>query len=205
MNIKLQTKRLLITPVSWPDLEKIHELHSLPETDKFNTLGIPESLSQTEKIIKDWIEKNNDGENKYFTLKITLRESRTFIGLIALNLGLPKFKIAEVWYKLHSDFWDKGYATESLNKILEFGFGELKLHRIEAGCAVKNHGSIRVLEKAGMIREGRKRKVLPLKDGWSDNFHYAILSTDFENTIHNNDNRCASPDKNSGSSIKTKK
>lgn len=62
--------------------------------------------------------------------------------------------------------------------MLEFGFTELNLHRIEAGCAVENTGSIRVLEKVGMIREGRKRKVLPLKNGWSDNFHYAILSSD---------------------------
>ncbi|MCE2612782.1 GNAT family N-acetyltransferase [Flavobacteriaceae bacterium D16] len=180
VDIKLQTKRLFITPVCLADLDKIHELHSLPETDRFNTLGIPESLSQTKELVRGWIAKNNDQENKYFTFKIALAESRKFIGLIALNLGLPKYKNAEVWYKLHSDFWNKGYATEALNKILEFGFSELKLHRIEAGCAVQNLGSIRVLEKVGMIREGRKRKVLPLKDGWSDNFHYAMLSTDFK-------------------------
>ena len=186
MDIKLQTKRLFITPVSLADLEKIHELHSLPETDKFNTLGIPEKLSQTEEVVKGWITKNNDQENKYFTFKIELAECRSFVGLIALNLGLSKFKNAEVWYKLHSDFWNKGYATESLNKILEFGFGKLNLHRIEAGCAVQNLGSIRVLEKVGMIREGRKRKVLPLKDGWSDNFHYAMLSTDYESNRNNN-------------------
>jgi len=30
-----------------------------------------------------------------------------------------------------------------------------------------------------MIREGRGRKVLPLKSGWSDNFEYSILDSDF--------------------------
>lgn len=55
---------------------------------------------------------------------------------------------------------------------------KLKLHRIEAGCAVGNIASIKVLEKAGMIREGRLRQVLPLKSGWSDNFQYSILETD---------------------------
>jgi RimJ/RimL family protein N-acetyltransferase len=35
-----------------------------------------------------------------------------------------------------------------------------------------------VLEKAGMLREGRLRQVLPLKSGWSDNFEYSILETD---------------------------
>ena len=186
MNIKLQTNRLLISPISIKDLTNIHQLHSLPETDEFNTLGIPENLDKTESIIKEWIENNNNGKNKNYTFRIELLESKDFIGLISLNLGNSKFKIAKVWYKLHSDFWKNGYATESLNRILEFGFKELNLHRIEAGCAVENIGSIRVLEKAGMTKEGRKRKVLPLKNGWSDNFHYAILSTDEKSTTHNN-------------------
>lgn len=180
MEIKLRTNRLLITPVSLLDLDKIHGLHSLPETDKFNTLGIPENIKQTERIIKDWIERNNNGENKNFTFKVELSECRSFLGLISLKLGKPKFKIGEVWYKFHSDFWNKGYATESLKKILDFAFNQLELHRIEAGCAVDNIGSNRTLEKAGMQKEGRKRKVLPLKDGWSDSFEYAILSTDLK-------------------------
>lgn len=182
MDIKLQTDRLLLTFISLSDLDEIHLLHSLPETDKFNTLGLPENINQTEKIIKDWIEKNTNGQNRNFTFKVELMESKSFIGLISLNLGKPKFKNAEVWYKFHSGFWNKGYATEALNKIICFGFGELKLHRIEAGCAVENIGSIRTLEKVGMTVEGRKRKVLPLKDGWSDNFEYAILLTDLKST-----------------------
>lgn len=186
MNIKLQTNRLLISPISITDLENIHRLHSLPETDQYNTLGIPKNLGETETIIKEWVENNNNRKNKNYTFKIELLESKDFIGLISLILGKPKFKIAEVWYKLHLNFWKNGYATESLKRILEFGFNELKLHRIEAGCAVDNIGSIRVLEKAGMTREGRKRKVLPLKNGWSDNFQYAILSTDEKSTTHNN-------------------
>lgn len=76
--MELQTKRLLIGSVSLVDLEKIHELHSLPETDKFNTLGIPVNLNQTESLIKNWIEMNNNGQNKNFTFKVELIENKTF-------------------------------------------------------------------------------------------------------------------------------
>ena len=62
--------------------------------------------------------------------------------------------------------------------MLNFGFNTLKLHRIEAGCAAENISSIKVLEKSGMLREGRLRQILPLKTGWSDNFQYSILETD---------------------------
>ena len=186
MKEELETNRLNLRPITTSDLDKIHELHSLPETDKFNTLGIPTNISETEKIVNEWIMKNDKGKETNFTFKVELINDKSFIGLIALNLGNPKFQTAEVWYKFHSNFWNNGYATESLNIILNFGFNELNLHRIEAGCAVDNIGSIRTLEKVGMTREGRKRKVLPLKDGWSDNFEYAILSTDVKSTTHNN-------------------
>jgi ribosomal-protein-alanine N-acetyltransferase len=49
----------------------------------------------------------------------------------------------------------KGYAIAALNNILDFGFDILNLQRIQAGSAVGNIGSIKVLEKAGMMREGR--------------------------------------------------
>ena len=63
-------------------------------------------------------------------------------------------------------------------RIIEFGFVDLTLHRIEAGCAANNIGSVRVLEKAGMKREGMRRKTLPLKSGWADNYLYGILEDD---------------------------
>jgi RimJ/RimL family protein N-acetyltransferase len=160
------------------DLIVIHNLHSLPETNEFNTLGIPNNLDETESVIKPWIFDNQQKEVKNYTFAIEQIATSRFIGLIALKLGNPKYRRGEVWYKFHSDYWGKGFGTEALNRILDFGFGELKLHRIEAGCAVNNVGSIKVLEKVGMIREGRKRQVLPLRTGWSDNFEYAIVETD---------------------------
>lgn len=174
----LKSERLTLKPINLSDLEYIHQLHSLPETDEFNALGIPENIEQTQAIIEEWIAENEKENNRIFTFSITFQTE--FIGLIALNLGKEKYKNAEVWYKLHTDFWNKGFATEALKIIIDFGFNELKLHRIGAGCAIKNIGSIRVLEKVGMTLEGRKRQNLPLKSGWSDNFEYAILESELE-------------------------
>ena len=176
--IKLKTARLKLRFIELSDLDLIHTLHSLPETDKFNTLGIPENLEETESIIRIWVAENNLKEVKSYTFAIEGRFTKQFIGLFGLKLGPEKFKRGEVWYKIHSDFWNQGYATESLKAVIDFGFTTLKLHRIEAGCAVSNIGSIKVLEKAGMIREGIGRQILPLKSGWTDNFHYSILETD---------------------------
>ncbi|MBC7615773.1 MAG: GNAT family N-acetyltransferase, partial [Pedobacter sp.] len=162
----------------WSDLDSIHKLHSLPETDEFNALGIPKNRGETKAVIEPWIAENELNNIKNYTFAIENRLDGEFIGLFGLKLGNEKYKRGEVWYKIHVDYWKKGYATESLKAVINFGFETLKLHRIEAGCAVENIGSFKVLEKAGMIREGRLRQVLPLKSGWSDNFEYSILETD---------------------------
>lgn len=176
--IEILAERVRLRFIKSSDLDSIHQLHSLPETDEFNTLGIPADLEETRSIVQSWIADNELGEIKNFTFAIERRLDGQFIGLFGLKLGSEKYKRGEVWYKVHSDFWNKGYATESLKAVLDFGFEKLKLHRIEAGCAVANSGSIKVLEKAGMVREGIGRQILPLKSGWSDNYHYSILETD---------------------------
>ena len=177
-NFPLYTERLKLRLIEISDLNQIHDLHSYAETDEYNTLGIPANLEETQSIIEPWIEEYQKEEIENFIFAIEKKEDNQFLGLIALILGKSKFKIAEVWYKLNPGCWGNGYATESLNRIIDFAFQDLKLHRIEAGCAINNIASIKVLEKAGMIREGRKSKVLPLFSGWSDNFEYAILETD---------------------------
>ena len=47
-----------------------------------------------------------------------------------------------------------------------------------AGVATENIQSIRVLEKSGMTREGLRRKVLPIRGEWVDNYEYAIVEDD---------------------------
>lgn len=84
-----------------------------------------------------------------------------------------------MWYKLLPAHWGQGLTTEALKALISFGFDQLQLHRIEAGCAVENVASIRVLEKAGLTREGRKRQVLPIRGKWVDNYWFAILETDW--------------------------
>jgi ribosomal-protein-alanine N-acetyltransferase len=74
-------------------------------------------------------------------------EDHKFIGLYGLKIGSPKYQRAEIWYKIHRDFWNNGYATEATQAILDFCFDTLHLHRVAAGCAVENTGSYKVLEK----------------------------------------------------------
>jgi len=176
--IHLHTGRLLLRPVIIEDLDLIHALHSLEETDRFNTLGIPKNIEETRQVCEGWIAENAREKNRSFIFVVELADTHEFIGITGMRPGKEKYRNAEVWFKFHPGFWNKGYGTETLKRLIAFGFDELKLHRLEAGCAAENTGSVKVMEKAGMVREAHTRQLLPLKSGWADNYGYAILSTD---------------------------
>ena len=95
-----------------------------------------------------------------------------------MHLSGDRLRSADLYYSLMPDFWNQGYATEVVKRMILFGFKELKLHRIQAGVATGNERSIRVLEKVGMTREGLRRKILPIRGEWKDNYCYAIVEDD---------------------------
>lgn len=175
----LTSDRLLLKEVEWSDVENIHTLHSDPEVDRFNTLGIPSSIEDTRSVIRPAIEERSKPVRTKFLWVIMIEHGNIFLGEIGLKLAEKRFRMGEIFYNLVPDRWGRGFATEAARRVLEFGFTDLELHRIEAGVATGNHASIRVLEKLGMKREGMRRQILPIRGEWKDNFHYAILESEF--------------------------
>jgi len=144
---------------------------------KYNTLGIPENLAVTEQVFAPYFDGLLQAERMQYIWAIRTAKS-SFVGTISLSKGVARFRKAELAYSLVPAHWGKGYATEALKRVIAFGFDTLGLHRLDAGVAVENVASFRVMEKAGMVREGRHRKILPIPSGWSDNYSYAILESD---------------------------
>lgn len=180
IDTQLSAERLLLRPVGLQDLEWIHGLHSLPESDRYNTMGIPADLSVTEAVMQGWFDEMAQGKKYVFALT-TLNGD--FVGLAGMNIDRPRYARAEIWYKLFPRYWGKGLATEAVRALLQFGFGPLSLHRIEAGCAAENSASARVLQKAGFVQEGLSRKALPIRGEWKDGYNFGLLKEDW---LHNN-------------------
>ena len=174
----IESNRLILTEVTWDDLENIHALHSIPEVDEFNTLGLPKDIEETREAIRPIIEESKREKRQHISWKIETKESLEFIGLAGMVLTAEKYSRGEIYYKFLPSYWGKGYATEVSKALIKSGFEDFKLHIVGAGVATENIQSIKVLEKSGMSREGLRRKVLPIRGEWVDNYEYAILEDD---------------------------
>jgi RimJ/RimL family protein N-acetyltransferase len=176
--MEIITERLVLNEITWDDLKDIHGLHSIPEVDEYNTLGIPGNHEETRELIRKDVEAKMAVPQRSYTWRIMIKHSRDFIGLAGMILSNDKFKLGEIYYKLLPEYWGKGYATEVARKLIVVGFDTFHLHKVEAGVACENERSIHVLENAGMTREGLRRKILPIRGEWKDNYHYAIVEDD---------------------------
>lgn len=103
---------------------------------------------------------------------ITRLEDGLYVGEVVLNNidwrnRSANFRIALAG----SQFFGQGYGTEATQLILEYGFGQLKLHRIELEVYDFNLRAQHVYEKVGFVREGVRRDVLL----WEGVYHSAIV------------------------------
>jgi ribosomal-protein-alanine N-acetyltransferase len=80
----------------------------------------------------------------------------------------------------------QGHMTAALDLAIRHIFGVLALHRIEAACIPENHRSIRVLEKAGFLREGYMKDYLKIRGEWRDHLLYARLPDKNDTTGNGN-------------------
>lgn len=96
------------------------------------------------------------------------------IGCIGLQLGRDVHrKSAELGYWLGEPFWGRGIMSEAVAEFTRWAFLNFDLERIHAEPFASNVASVRVLEKAGFVREGRLRASV-FKDGrLQDSFVYA--------------------------------
>jgi RimJ/RimL family protein N-acetyltransferase len=120
----------------------------------------------------------NDQPRTAFEVAIVLEAERRVIGGVGIRIKSEKHREGDIGYVLNRRYWSLGIITEAARAMLEYGFSELKLHRIYATCDAENAASARVMEKLGMQYEGRKRQNELVKGRWRDTVMYAILESD---------------------------
>jgi ribosomal-protein-alanine N-acetyltransferase len=106
------------------------------------------------------------------------KENDAFMGSIGMNIN-QKHNRAELGYWLGKRYWNQGYVTEGVKRIIKYGFEELKLNKIHAGALTRNPASSSVITKSGMQYEGTFRQHFHKWDQYEDVVYYGILREDY--------------------------
>ena len=178
----LETKRLILRPLSMKDAEDMYAYSRDPEVSRTVLWSTHENIRQTRLFLRAAISQYKKGLPASFA--IVLRDSGRMIGTIGFMWVNTDHKSAEVGYSLSRDYWNQGIMTEALKKVVAFGFEELRLNRIEAQHQLDNPASGRVMLHVGMQYEGTLRQRLNNKGRYVDVALYAILRSDWRSKIY---------------------
>lgn len=110
-----------------------------------------------------------------FELAVVERSSGEMIGMGHIEQTPGQPGNAAIAYMLRRDMWGRGLATDVARSLVSFGFRALHVHRVWAGHHPENAASGRVLEKIGMVVEGRMREYMFAHGVWRDSVTYSIL------------------------------
>lgn len=108
-------------------------------------------------------------------------EDDLLVGSIALNnVVWGAFLSAFLGIRLDAAHGGRGYATRATRLMVDWAFGELGLHRVEANVMPRNLRSRRVLEKCGFACEGTSPRYLCIDGTWEDHVHMVVLNDALE-------------------------
>lgn len=171
----IETERLILRRITNDDVNEIFELRSNPETMKY----IPRPLVKT---TEDALEHVAMIEEKIVTnvginWGITLKGNSKVLGIIGYYRMQPENYRAEIGYMLLLDFHGKGIISEAVNRLITYGFDDLKLHSIEAVIDPENIASEKVLQKCGFVKEAHLKEAEFYEGKFLDKVIYSLLNS----------------------------
>lgn len=145
-----KTPRLTIKETTTEDVDLLLKMDKQEVTQKY--LGGTKNKTKEERVsfVEKKIKKNK--ENQAYSLTVYIQE--TPIGFI--NLKLLDNSEMELSYIFDSDYTKKGYATESVEKVIEIIFKKTNIEKIIADTVKENLSSQKLLEKLSFIETGNK-------------------------------------------------
>ena len=150
----LSTPRLVLRPFNVTDAPRVRDLAGDARITQ-QALGIPHPypLEAAEAWIADHSSAFARGSEANFA--VTLKEGGELLGAASLLAISTQHARAELGYWIGPEHWSHGYCTEAVVRLIDYGREVCGLTRVTARCLAGNIASARVLEKAGLLCEGR--------------------------------------------------
>lgn len=169
----LTTDRLRLRAFDMTDAGRVHELLAVPDIAN-TTLNI--SHPYPEGAATTWIKGHEQAavDGTSWTWAIARCQDDLLLGAIGMGVAMTHRR-GTLGYWLGVPFWGQGYMSEAARRVVGFGFDDLGLHRIDAGCMSRNPASAKVMRRAGMVHEGTFRDYI-IKNGSFENIdRYAVI------------------------------
>jgi RimJ/RimL family protein N-acetyltransferase len=137
----------------------------------------PTTVVGFERFIAWTIRQRAAGE--YICFAVVPKGSDDAVGLFQVRSLEPGFGTAEWGFALGSSYWGTGMFADAAALVLDYAFGVMRIHRVEARAAVRNGRGNGALRKIGAIQEGVLRRSFLRNGEYLDQVLWSIVSEDW--------------------------
>jgi len=175
--LTLPGKRIKLRPLENRDARALFELYADPEVMRYWNHAPWRSIDQASTAITEAQRDYLSGAS----LHCAIEHSTTglLIGSCALYAINPQHRCASLGYLLSKQYWGQGFMSESTRVLLDYGFSDLHLNRVEADVNQCNTGSRLALERLGFQHEGCMRERWIVGEKKCDTEAYALIRHDW--------------------------
>lgn len=173
----LRTERLVLRRIGTRDVPALFALFSDEEVARFWS-SIPMEVHEEADELVEKIERAYR-EGRGIEWGVTLRGDDRVIAKVAFHRWLPDHLRAELGYAVARPHWRRGIASEAVAAVLDYGFGPMGLHSVEAHTDPANEGSIATLTRLGFRREGLQRENYRVAGRFVDTLMFGLLDREW--------------------------
>lgn len=149
MSFQLETERLVIRDVEEAEISTLVGYFAEPEARKY-ILPCQLDADFNRRSFENGIAWAEHPQRIYYQFAVILKKYKTLIGSCNISKVYPESIDTNIGWHFGSQFSGNGYATETAQKLLNFGFELEEVSSIYGDCFVENKASIRIFEKIGM-------------------------------------------------------
>jgi ribosomal-protein-alanine N-acetyltransferase len=153
-HMRIETKRCILRPLVAEDAASI--ARHANDRDVWINLRDRFPHPYAEKDLIEYVERQDLLPR---VLNLGIEVDGAAIGSITLMPGVDVERVSsEIGYWIGKEHWGRGIMTDALRAMTTYGFRDLGFHRIYAMAFARNKPSLRILEKAGYVKEGFSRR-----------------------------------------------
>jgi [ribosomal protein S5]-alanine N-acetyltransferase len=116
-----------------------------------------------------FIRRMNDSTDNLLLGLFPASDPQRHVGNIKLGPIDPRHAVASIGVLIGAkEFWGRGFATQAVAAVAEYGFDSCGLERVEAGFYAENAASQRAFKRAGFVEEGRRFRARRSGDARTD-------------------------------------
>jgi RimJ/RimL family protein N-acetyltransferase len=177
---EVRTPRLCLRRFRESDVHTFARYRSDPTVARYQGWDAPYPVEQARRFVSTMATAQADVPGEWLQIAVALARDGSLVGDCAFAPQTHEPRTVEIGFTIAPEHQGRGYAREAVSLLLRYLFTQLGKHRVTASCDPRNAPSIKVLEAAGMRREGHMVESTWSQGEWTDDLLFAMLRREWK-------------------------